>query len=54
MKSFSVIMLVMVAVTVAAADDCDVPMTDITFGGFAAHKTETFEECKALCRDIEQ
>lgn len=41
-------------VGVVLADDCDVPLIDITFGGIASSKTDTFEECKALCRDVDE
>ena len=47
-------LLWMLMVGVVLADDCDVPLIDITFGGIASSKTDTFEECKALCRDVDE
>ena len=51
-KMMSLLWVLMIGV--AIADDCDVPLIDITFGGIASSKTETFEECKALCRDVDE
>ena len=46
--------LILVSVAVATADDCYMKNTEITLGAIDGHQTNTFDECKAWCRLVDE